>query len=278
MEQRTAAALPQKQNPFLSLVGWNWQLIRLPFFIICIVMAVAELALLLFAAGHEINLGVPLHALFEGGGAMAAFPLAYLAVLAVGLRPALQLTGKTKGGYTLLTLPHRRATLLGAHCASVMIALLGLMAWQVLLIVLYYFPVTALSDSVAAGKVAGVALEYTGRIFRTMKRNELLLILLPARWETAVALVLFVVCPAVLVCCAAYHKPVGRAVSAMLVLAGMAASYVMVLEIWTINQQRWLYDNIYGLTGYYLWSVILAALALAAWLWALHSVCRANFL
>lgn len=84
-------------NRTLRLAGWNWYICRKPLAVILGLATVAEAVLVLWQSSREANSTARYPAVFLGSLCPVVFVAAYLAALA-------QLHGKSRAGYTLLTL------------------------------------------------------------------------------------------------------------------------------------------------------------------------------
>ena len=91
-------------NRTLRVAGWNWYICRKPLAVILGLATVAEAVLVLWQSSREANSTARYPAVFLGSLCPVVFVAASLAALAVSLRALAQLSGKTRAGYTLLTL------------------------------------------------------------------------------------------------------------------------------------------------------------------------------
>lgn len=249
------------------LIVWNWHMIRKPFALLCGVLAGAELVVLLILAANN-RMAMPFNSLFFGGLLFALFALAFMAALGICVRPVVEGTAKTKGGYTLLTLPVPRSVILLAHVLTVALALVLLIALQILLAAVYYWPATAVSQmAIARAGAEGVSLMGPGLFYRSFLNNPLLRLLLPATWQGAGALLLLIAGPAVLLPCAFYHKGASLFGGICLGLVG-APCCVAVIMTMVVDLAAPMGAGA---------PLILLAVMAVSWLWALRDIRRAAF-
>ncbi|MDD4849920.1 MAG: hypothetical protein PHO10_04380 [Gemmiger sp.] len=203
----------------LSLTGWNWWMFRRQFFMVAALMGVVQTATLTVLALPRVSAGLGFAALCNAGKLWVSFSAAYLAVIAVSLRPTLQLCGKTRAGYTLLTLPAPRSLLLLGQVCATALALVLLVAWQVVLAAGLYFPITALQGFVGRGLIVGLPAGQ-GLFVRQFARNLLLRVLLPSNGQGLLAMLLCIAAPAVLAPAALLLKGWRRVAGLCLAIVG----------------------------------------------------------
>lgn len=127
-------------RPILSLAAWNWRMARRPYAILCAVFAVQQLAVLLYQAQTPDLLGAGLARCYENGLQFELFLLTFLlAGLLAG--PAINDQKRARCSYTWLTLPLPPAARLAAQVLTAAVLQLGLVALQLVLYALYFFPV-----------------------------------------------------------------------------------------------------------------------------------------
>ncbi|MEG2697300.1 MAG: hypothetical protein RR951_00095 [Ruthenibacterium sp.] len=255
------------------LTAWNWYIVRKPWLLVCAVMSVAQTAALLLSAGGKKGAGIPCDSLWIESFACFIFAAGYLAVMAVTLRPVLQAQGKSRGAYTLQTLPAKRGTVLLSQIACTALALCGTIAWQLVLVLVLYWPVTAVSNAAAAKFL----LQYTvphADMQLSFVRNMMVRLLLPTTAFGALLLLLLIVAPSVLLVCAFFHRGAARFWAVCMGLMGAGCCfYLLVMQV-----------AVFAERNSYLWGrsmvailLLLALMALAVVL-ALRSIRRAAWL
>lgn len=259
-------------KPLLSLTAWNWRIFQKPYCLLLALTAAAELALVCIPASQRFNAAYDYAATFLASLAWAVFPVAYAAAICISLYPLAQAGGKSRAGYTLLTLPLPRATLLLGQMLATALALLVLIAWQVVLCMALYLPFTALQSLTGSGLVLGLPAA-RGLFYRSAARNLLLRMLVPASPLGAGALAAAVIAPAVLAPGALYQKGWRRAAALCLGLAGAGCCMALLAAAF--------YDL--AAPGMYAGQAAapaagLAAAVAASGAWSLHSVRRARLL
>lgn len=257
----------------LSLTAWNWRMFQKPYCLLLALCATAELALVCMSAVQRQNAPFDYAALFLGSLAWLVFPLAYLAAIAVSLYPMLLAQGRSKAAYTQLTLPLPRAALLLGQMLATALALLGLIAWQVLLCAAFYWPATALQSWAGRGYVTGLPAAQ-GMFYRGTLRNLPLRMLLPTTLQGAVALAAAVIAPAVLATGAFCQKGWRRVAAVCLGLAG-AWCCCELLMMTMMALYRMVGGGAHGNLAAGV-PAALAAIVAASWAWSLYSVSRAR--
>ena len=139
-----------------SLAGWNWRLARRSYAILCGAFALEQLAVLLWQTSRPALLGAGLATYYAEGFQPQAFALA---LLLAGLlaAPAANDRQRAKCSYTWLTLPLPPGARLAAQVLTAAVLQLGVAALQLVLYMVYFFPVQAM-DSARAMEKLGTAM------------------------------------------------------------------------------------------------------------------------
>lgn len=250
-----------------NLTAWNWRIVRKSWLFVCSIMSIAEIAVLLLAAGGKELLGFSYDIIFLNSGAAFIFIAGYFAAMAVSLRPILQAQGKNKGSYTLHTLPIKRGTVLLSHMLCTAVSLCGIIAWQLVLTAVCYWPTMALSNA-ATIRAWPTYLPPVGDMQLSYVRNHLVRILLPSSAMGCLTTALFIIAPCVLLVCAFYHREKAR--FAAICMGVFGAGCCGVLLVFQLRSQK---DNdILTVVA------ILIVLMISAVLWALRSIRRGAWL
>ena len=165
-------------RPILSLAAWNWRMARRPYAILCAVFAVQQLAVLLYQAQTPDLLGAGLAASYSEGLQIYAFGITFLlAGLLAG--PAVNDQKRARCSYTWLTLPLPPAARLAAQALTAAVLLLGVVALQLALYVLYFFPVQVMQNAAATQRIGQEAASM--RFYEEVILNRGLYWLIPRR-------------------------------------------------------------------------------------------------
>lgn len=191
-----------------SLAGWNWRLARRAYGILCAVFAAQQLAVLLLQASRSQMLGMGLAACYEEG---YQFPVFLAVFLLAGLLagPAVNDWKRAKCSYTWLTLPVPPAVRLAAQVLTAAVLQLGVAALQVVLYIVYFFPVQALDSARALDKL-GTAMPAQS-LYEQVLLSDSLYWLLPRRPLQLAALVVTLLASALLLTCVRLHRGWRRA-------------------------------------------------------------------
>lgn len=139
-------------KPILSLAAWNWRMARRPYALLCGVFAVQQLAVLLYQAQTPDLLGAGLARCYEKGLQFELFLLTFLlAGLLAG--PAINDQKRARCSYTWLTLPLPPAARLAAQVLTAAVLQLGVVALQLVLYALYFFPVQVMQNAAATQRI-----------------------------------------------------------------------------------------------------------------------------
>lgn len=254
----------------LSLAGWNWRLARRSYAILCLAFAAQQLAVLLWQATRPGLLGAGLAVYYNEG---LQFPVFGLAFLLAGLLagPAVNDSKRAKCSYAWLTLPMPPAARLAAQVLAAAVLELGMVAWQLVLYLVYYFPVQAL-ESARALEQYGSAMP-AQNLYEQVLLNDSLYWLLPRRPAQLALLAVTWLAAALLLSCVRLHRGWRR--GAAVVIGAVCGVCCGVLFH---NEQ---YLALYGINGALvqdvLWAVpLLAVLAAFSIWWALRAIRRAE--
>ena len=192
-------------RPILSLAAWNWRMARRPYAILCAVFAVQQLAVLLYQVCRPDLLGAGLAASYSEGLQIYAFGITFLlAGLLAG--PAVNDQKRARCSYTWLTLPLPPAARLAAQALTAAVLLLGVVALQLVLYVLYFFPVQVMQNAAVTQRIGQEAASIYWLIPRRPLQAVLLALTLAAAallltavrlhkgWRRGAALLIGVVC------------------------------------------------------------------------------------
>lgn len=206
-----------------KLMAWHWRLVRGSYAVLCAVYAVQQLVLLMAAALDSRRLGYQMAELFQGCGQMPLFFIAMYAV-AVLAAHATRRRERAQNLYTLYTMPFSRGTLWTAQFMLGLILLEAFAAWQILLYMLAYFPVTMASSRVAAGMMVG-ALPWNS-LLEEVNANPLMQLLLPVKLGSGFALLGLLGITALHSACMACCHGIRRAAVTVLALFGTGAACI----------------------------------------------------
>lgn len=254
-------------RPILSLAAWNWRMARRPYAILCAVFAVQQLAVLLYQAQTPYLLGAGLARCYENGLQFELFLLTFLlAGLLAG--PAVNDQKRARCSYTWLTLPLPPAARLAAQVLTAAVLQLGLVALQLVLYALYFFPVQVMQNAAATQRIGQEAASM--RFYEEVILNRGLYWLIPRRPLQAVLLALTLAAAALLLTAVRLHKGWRRGAA---LLIGVVCAIECARLLWSeMDYVRW--DYLPPRTAGD--AVVLAGLlAFSIW-WALRAIRRAE--
>ena len=186
-----------------SLAGWNWRLARRSYAILCGAFALEQLAVLLWQASRSAMLGMGLAACYEEGFQFQVFLLLFLlAGLLAG--PAVNDRKRARCSYTWLTLPMPPAARLAAQVLTAAVLQLGVAALQLVLYMVYFFPVQAM-DSARAMEKLGTAMP-AQNLYEQVLLSDSMYWLLPRRPAQFALLVVTLLASALLLTCVRLHR------------------------------------------------------------------------
>ena len=251
----------------LSLAAWNWRMARRPYAILCAVFAVQQLAVLLYQAQTPYLLGAGLARCYENGLQFELFLLTFLlAGLLAG--PAVNDQKRARCSYTWLTLPLPPAARLAAQALTAAVLLLGVVALQLVLYVLYFFPVQVMQNAAATQRIGQEAASM--RFYEEVILNRGLYWLIPRRPLQAVLLALTLAAAALLLTAVRLHRGWRRGAA---LLIGVVCAIECARLLWSErNFARWDYlpPRTAGDAA-----VLAGLLAFSVW-WALRAIRRAE--
>lgn len=253
----------------IRLTAWNWQQAGRWRWGVALAMTLAEAAALGICAFNPRNATASFAALFTGALCPLLFMAAYLVQLAVSLRP-LWPQGRSTPANTWLMLELPRWQLLTAQVLASAVALLCLMAWQIILALLLYWPATALQMAAGADIIGYV--RPAGGFWWAVADNYLLRLLLPRATGGIGLLVLLLAAPAILGIGVLLHKGWQR-VAALVVAMGGAGCCAVLAALQLLIAMSW--DSGYRQASGILRCVLIGLLALC-WLWNLRALHRAE--
>lgn len=251
----------------LSLAAWNWRMARRPYAILCAVFAVQQLAVLLYQAQTPYLLGAGLARCYENGLQFELFLLTFLlAGLLAG--PAVNDQKRARCSYTWLTLPLPPAARLAAQALTAAVLQLGLVALQLVLYALYFFPVQVMQNAAVTQRIGQEAASM--RFYEEVILNRGLYWLIPRRPLQAVLLALTLAAAALLLTAVRLHRGWRRGAA---LLIGVVCAIECARLLWSeMDYVRW--DYLPPRTAGD--AVILAVLlAFSVW-WALRAIRRAE--
>lgn len=254
-------------RPILSLAAWNWRMARRPYAILCAVFAVQQLAVLLYQAQTPDLLGAGLARCYENGLQFELFLLTFLlAGLLAG--PAVNDQKRARCSYTWLTLPLPPAARLAAQVLTAAVLQLGLVALQLVLYALYFFPVQVMQNAAVTQRIGQEAASM--RFYEEVILNRGLYWLIPRRPLQAVLLALTLAAAALLLTAVRLHKGWRRGAA---LLIGVVCAIECARLLWSeMDYVRW--DYLPPRTAGD--AVVLAGLlAFSIW-WALRAIRRAE--
>ena len=254
-------------RPILSLAAWNWRMARRPYAILCAVFAVQQLAVLLYQAQTPDLLGAGLARCYENGLQFELFLLTFLlAGLLAG--PAVNDQKRARCSYTWLTLPLPPAARLAAQVLTAAVLQLGLVALQLVLYALYFFPVQVMQNAAATQRIGQEAASM--RFYEEVILNRGLYWLIPRRPLQAVLLALTLAAAALLLTAVRLHRGWRRGAA---LLIGVVCAIECARLLWSeVDYVRWGYLPPRTAGD----AVVLAVLlAFSIW-WALRAIRRAE--
>lgn len=254
-------------RPILSLAAWNWRMARRPYAILCAVFAVQQLAVLLYQAQTPYLLGAGLARCYENGLQFELFLLTFLlAGLLAG--PSINDQKRARCSYTWLTLPLPPAARLAAQALTAAVLLLGVVALQLVLYALYFFPVQVMQNAAATQRIGQEAASM--RFYEEVILNRGLYWLIPRRPLQAVLLALTLAAAALLLTAVRLHRGWRRGAA---LLIGVVCAIECARLLWSeMDYVRW--DYLPPRTAGD--AVVLAGLlAFSIW-WALRAIRRAE--
>lgn len=252
-----------------SLAGWNWRLARRSYAILCGAFALEQLTVLLWQASRSAMLGMGLAACYEEGFQFQVFLLVFLlAGLLAG--PAVNDRKRARCSYTWLTLPMPPAARLAAQVLTAAVLQLGVAALQLVLYMVYFFPVQAM-DSARAMEKLGTAMP-AQNLYEQVLLSDSMYWLLPRRPAQFALLVVTLLASALLLTCVRLHRGWRRGAAVVLgVVSGFCCLALFEGEVRTA-----LYGTLtLSSTLLLLVAIPLAAAAFSIW-WALRAIRRAE--
>ena len=285
----------QDWKAFYRMTAWNWSMVQKQVLLVCTTMVVAQLAAQLVTAAGKQYLKMPYDVLYLGSYSWLILAVAYLAAMAVSLRPALTANGNSKTAYTVLTLPVQRSTIVLSQIACTALALCSIIVAQLLAVFLFYWPVMAVSH-MAQNSASLQFVMQNGQIIApgaaqsgfalAMVRHVALRIFLPTTLEGLVILAEVLLCSAVLLPCVLFHKAGARFGAIAMGLAGAVGCLgllfdrVLVLEVGIAHlaQSAAVLMNIEQTALKTLCPMGLLGLCVAAYCWAVHDAKAAKYL
>lgn len=254
----------------LSLAGWNWRLARRYYGILCAAFAVEQLAVLLWQASRPAMLGMGPAACYEQG---FQFPVFLAVFLLAGLLagPAVNDQKRAKCSYTWLTLPLSPALRLAAQVLTAAVLELGVAALQLVLYMVYFFPVQAV-DSARALEQLGTAMPAQS-LYEQVLLSDSMYWLLPRRPTQLVLLAVTLLASALLLSCVRLHKGWRRIVA--VAVGAVSGGCCVMLFLWEKDFALYTpYDALVHNT--LLAAVVLAVLVVFSIWWALRAIRRAE--
>ena len=254
-------------RPILSLAAWNWRMARRPYAILCAVFAVQQLAVLLYQAQTPYLLGAGLAASYSEGLQIYAFGITFLlAGLLAG--PAVNDQKRARCSYTWLTLPLPPAARLAAQVLTAAVLQLGLVALQLVLYALYFFPVQVMQNAAVTQRIGQEPPAML--LYEQLILNRGLYWLIPRRPLQAVLLALTLAAAALLLTAVRLHRGWRRGAA---LLIGVVCAIECTRLLWSeMDYVRW--DYLPPRTAGD--AVVLAGLlAFSIW-WALRAIRRAE--
>lgn len=192
----------------VRLAEWYWRICRAPYGVLCAVFAVQQMGILMIQASRKANVGCGYTELYLNSLQRFAFLVALVIAAVLACRALWQSDGKSKAGYTLLTLPMPRGTLLAGNILLCAVLIVGVAALQVVLFVVGYFPVRALSGAVCARLTGGTP--EPAAFYVELAINPVMQALLPAGTRSALDLLLALTAVSVSVPCVFVHRRTKR--------------------------------------------------------------------
>lgn len=252
----------------LKLVGWNWHFAKYPLALVCAVYGAQQVLLLSLAASRKEMVGLQMADLFMRCGQLPLFFIAlYLVMLTAA--SASQNRGRSHTLYTMYTMPFSRMVLPAAQVLLCLAFLVIFTAWQIILYMAAYIPVSAISAGVTASIVSGRI--PAGSFLDELNANPLFQLLLPVRFGSWLWLIGFWLLLSVQSACVAVCHGFRRmaAMVAAMIAAGVGAGtlYLRYL-IETENMER---PDVLLLLAFLLAATILpGALNMVNAAWALY--------
>lgn len=241
-------------NRLVSLMSWQWRMVRKFYAAVLGLFTAQQIAVLLFLAARKSMIGMRYSTLFVHGLQCELFLLtAVILACGVGICPWRTRDG-ARVGYTLLTLPFPRGLLLAANILLCMLLLIGLAAWQVVLFLAMSRPVYIVSMQVAELFVSGVAVPWSP--YPELACTPLIAALLPTRAGSIAALIEGMLALSVGMACLFLHRGGWRILCGILTAVGFAAA---ILQAWAAGLS--------GVTEFVWPSALTAVISLLINLW-----------
>lgn len=254
----------------LSLAGWNWRLARRAYGILCLAFAAQQLAVLVWEATRPSLLGAGLAVYYSRG---MQFPVFCAAFLLAGLLagPAVNDSKRAKCSYAWLTLPLPPAARLAAQVLVAAVLELGLVAWQLALYLVCFFPLQALESALAMERY-GTAMP-AQNLYEQVLLNDSLYWLLPRRPAQLALLALTVLAAALLLTCVRLHRGWRRGAAVVIgAVCGVCCGALLYSESSLVQYG----GNDYLTRDFLQYGLLLAVLAAFSIWWALRAIRRAE--
>lgn len=260
-------------RPILSLAAWNWRMARRPYGILCAVFAVQQLAVLLFQTQVPGQRGAGLAYYYEKGWQFELF-LAFFLLVGLLAGPAINDQKRAKCSYTWLTLPLPPAARLVGQVLTAAVLQLGFVALQLVLYVLYFFPVQVMENAVVMQQTGQQIPSTT--LYEQLILNRGLYWLVPRRPGQAALLVFTLLAAALLLTAVRLHKGWQRGVAFVIgVACGVACMPILQWEQYHTRYSAEYLAQIV-LPNIPAWLALLAVLLVFSVWWALRAIRRAE--
>lgn len=250
----------------LTLASWNCYMARRWYSGLCAAFAVQQLIVLLILAATPDFARQGYTACYNRSLQWLALCIVFVAAGVISARNLMANSGRTRAGYTLLTLPVSPASKLAAQTLSAAAMELGVIALQILMAFVYYWPVQALANHVTAGlydKPMPQPLFY-----EQLARNEALRVILPVRPGQVAMLLIMVLAAAILLPGIFCHHGLNRAVAILLAVAGAVNCLLAVVYETYVSCGQ---EENYG-TGFWVELTILLVVTLVSAFWSFSAL------
>ena len=260
-------------RPILPLAAWNWRMARRPYGILCAVFAVQQLAVLLFQTQVPDQQGAGLARYYEKGWQFELF-LAFFLLAGLLAGPAINDQKRAKCSYTWLTMPLSPAARLAGQVMTAAVLQLGFVALQLVLYVLYFFPVQVMENA--------VVMQQTGQqippttLYEQLIMNRGFYWLIPRRPEHTAMLVFTLLAAALLLTAVRLHKGWRRAVAFLIgVVCGGACMVILQVEQLQAQHDEAFLEGVIRPSISAFLALLTVLLVFSVW-WALRAIRRAE--
>lgn len=275
-----------KAKPMLRTTGqlaaWSWAMVRRPYAVLCLLFAVVQTSVMALLSRYIAFWGQNVSALYFNSGQWLLLIAAWLAAGILSLRMLHQANGKTKAGYTLLTLPGSRLPLYGSQVLLCLVMQLGIVALQVMLYALYYTPLSAAlageMNRMIAGNNPPIAHDYptvtnwqAAKMYEDILANDVFTLIFPTRPRAMFCVALAHLTAALCLPCVALHRSGKQCFAQGIVTALIFAAVLRLLLVERIQYSTGTWQQGSGVV-----LLVTVALVVGSVAWALYALQNAD--